>query len=299
MTRARTRAAGVRVGDFTQELRRHPLRDMAGYAAAGATVLALHAGVAVWAIQPRAEPPADAAAPAPAVMIDLAPEAAAPVAEETRISESLSEAPPSETEDIAPPTPDTPVETADTPDPIEDAPVPDAPAVAAPEPAPPPEEVPEVATADAVAPPRRPELQEITEPIEEAKPAPPKKKAPPQAVRATAKAAPASKPVAPSANAGAGSSAASPKWQARLMAHLERRKRYPAAARRRGDEGVATVRFSIDPAGNVRSVTLLRSSGVPELDAEVVAMVQRASPVPTPPAGAKLDIAVPVRFNLR
>jgi protein TonB len=290
--------AAAPVGDFTRQLRRRPLRDAAVYATAGAAVLALHAGVAAWATRERPEPMADAAPPAAAVMIDLAPEPAAPVAEETNISENANQAPPSETEELETPEMADPVETVDAPDPIEDAPETDAPPLAPPEPMAPPEDLPEIDTADAVAPPRRPELQRIAEPVEEAKPAPPRKKAPPQAVRATAKAAPAAKPAAPRSVAGAGA-AATPKWQARLAAHLERRKRYPADARRRRDEGVATVRFSIDAAGNVRSVQLLRSSGVPDLDAEVVALVRRASPVPAPPEGAKLDIALPIRFNLR
>lgn len=292
-------AAAAPVGDFAQQLRRRPLRDAALYATAGAAVLALHAGVAAWAMQDRPAPAADAAAPAAAVMIDLAPEPAAPEAEETNISETANQAPPSETEELETPELVEPVETVDTPDPIEDAPETEEAERAPPEPVAPPEDLPEIDTADAVVPPKRPELQEVAEPVEEAKPAPPKKKAPPQAVRATAKAAPAAKPVAAQNVAGAGSSASTPKWQARLAAHLDRRKRYPAAARRRGDEGVATVRFSIDPAGTVRSVKLLRSSGVPEIDAEVVALVRRASPVPAPPEGAKLDIALPIRFNLR
>ena len=48
--------AGAPVADFTQQLRRRPLRDAAVYATAGAAVLALHAGVAAWAMQARPEP---------------------------------------------------------------------------------------------------------------------------------------------------------------------------------------------------------------------------------------------------
>ncbi|PZQ46836.1 MAG: energy transducer TonB [Rhodovulum sulfidophilum] len=292
-------AAGAPVTDFSQELRRGPLREAVNYVSAGAAILAVSAGVAAWASQRQPDMPADSSPPAAAVMIDLAPEASAPAAEETQISESLNETAPSETEELETPTLDEPVETVDTPDPIEDAPVPETPEIAQPDPMAPPEDLPELDTAEAIVPPKRPELQKVEEPVKEAKPAPPKKKAPPQQVRATAQTKPSDTPRAAQSAAGAGSSATNPKWQARLMAHLERRKRYPAAARRRGDEGVATVRFSIDASGNVQSVRLLRSSGIPELDQEVVAMVQRASPVPAPPPGTKLDIAVPVRFNLR
>ena len=86
-------------------------------------------------------------------------------------------------------------------------------------------------------------------------------------------------------------------WQSLLMAHLERRKRYPAGARERGEHGTAYVRFSIDGSGNVLSARLARSSGYSALDQEVVSMVHRASPVPPPPPGANRIITVPVRFN--
>ena len=98
---------------------------------------------------------------------------------------------------------------------------------------------------------------------------------------------------------GASASLSPERWQSRLLSHLERRKRYPASARRARKQGTAYVRFSIDANGNVASVSLARSSGVAELDQEVVAMVRRASPVPAPPPGVNRTIMVPVRFSLR
>jgi protein TonB len=86
-------------------------------------------------------------------------------------------------------------------------------------------------------------------------------------------------------------------WQSRLMAHLERRKRYPSGARARGEHGIVYVRFTIDDAGNVQSASLARTSGFAELDQEVLALVSRASPVPAPPAGARRTITAPVRFS--
>ena len=86
-------------------------------------------------------------------------------------------------------------------------------------------------------------------------------------------------------------------WQSQLMAHLERRKRYPPGAQSRGERGIVYVRFTIDPSGNVQSVNLSRSSGHAELDQEVLALVRRASPVPAPPPGAQRDIIAPVRFS--
>lgn len=108
----------------------------------------------------------------------------------------------------------------------------------------------------------------------------------------------APRPAAPQASSGA-SSVSPARWQSRLMAHLERRKRYPAAARRQRQEGTAQVRFTIDQGGNVRSVSLVASSGFAALDDEVVSMVRRASPVPAPPPGVSHTIVAPVRFSLR
>ena len=59
------------------------------------------------------------------------------------------------------------------------------------------------------------------------------------------------------------SPAAVASWQSRLFAHLERNKRYPAAARARGIQGMLKFRFTIDPAGNVLNVQILQSSGQP------------------------------------
>ncbi|WP_312946289.1 TonB family protein [Agrobacterium sp.] len=99
---------------------------------------------------------------------------------------------------------------------------------------------------------------------------------------------------------GSSSSSVSPaRWQNRVMAHLERRKRYPSDARSRKEQGTAYVRFQIDEGGNVLSVSLSRSSGSAALDEEVVSMVRRASPVPAPPPGVSKTIVAPVQFTIR
>ncbi len=266
------------VGDFSHALRPHPLREAGLYGLAATAIVALHAGVAAWAMQAQPEPMSDAP-PADAVMIDLAPEPQAPIAEETQQTNQQVDSMAPETDPVDPPDALEQVEAEAPPDLAEDVPPPDEIVEDVPEIEElQPQELPEIDTAEAVIP--------VKPKVEKKKPAPPKKTPPKESVRETAKQPP---------QAAGGSQ----KWQNRLMAHLEKRKRYPAAAKRRRDEGVATVRFSIDPAGNVLSVSLARSSGIPELDEEVVAMVRRASPVPTPPPGAKLDVSVPVRFNIR
>ncbi|GGK35175.1 hypothetical protein GCM10011322_22480 [Salinarimonas ramus] len=98
--------------------------------------------------------------------------------------------------------------------------------------------------------------------------------------------------------AAAASPAETARWQARLLAHLERHKRYPSAARSRREEGVAQVTFGLDASGRVTSARISRSSGSAALDEAALAMVRRASPTPAPPAGA-ITLTVPVRFDLR
>lgn len=90
-------------------------------------------------------------------------------------------------------------------------------------------------------------------------------------------------------------------WQGKIVAKLERLKRYPESAREAGEQGVADVRFRLDRAGNVLSVSLTKSSGYDDLDDEVLALVRRSSSFPAPPTGvadAQLEMVVPVTFDL-
>ena len=92
------------------------------------------------------------------------------------------------------------------------------------------------------------------------------------------------------------------KWQSQLNAHLNRNKRYPADARRQRQEGIPQLQFTIDAAGNVLSARIVRSSGIPVLDQAAIDMINRASPVPAPPASlakSRLTLTVPVNFNLK
>lgn len=93
--------------------------------------------------------------------------------------------------------------------------------------------------------------------------------------------------------------AAQERWQMRLLAHLERRKRYPRSALSQRKEGVVHVRFLVDADGSVLLPDLALSSGVPELDNEVLDLVRRASPVPKPPEGVNTFVTVPVSFNVK
>jgi protein TonB len=84
-------------------------------------------------------------------------------------------------------------------------------------------------------------------------------------------------------------------WRGKVISHLNSRKSGAV-----GGDGTTTVAFKIDRSGKVMSAQVLSSSGNKALDAEAVAMTQRASPVPAPPAdiaGDTLYLKVPIRFK--
>lgn len=109
----------------------------------------------------------------------------------------------------------------------------------------------------------------------------------------------ASAPSVASNSVGYGRSDASSNYRGIVAAHLARYKQFPADARSRGDQGTATVNFSLDSGGRVTSVRLARGSGISSIDQETQAMVRRASPFPAPPDGRAQSFTVPVRFDLR
>lgn len=91
-------------------------------------------------------------------------------------------------------------------------------------------------------------------------------------------------------------------YTAVLQSWLEKHKKYPRRARRRGQEGVVLLYFKMDSDGNVLSYTIKESSGYSQLDDEVEAMIKRAQPLPPIPEemGKEiLELIVPVQFNLR
>jgi TonB family protein len=79
---------------------------------------------------------------------------------------------------------------------------------------------------------------------------------------------------------------------------LERVKHYPETARQRRAKGIAVIGFVLDESGQITSVSLLRSSGEADLDAESVALVNRAAPFPPPPPGAQDSFAIEVAFGM-
>jgi protein TonB len=232
-------------------------------------VLSIHVGVALFLLreglrsteQPAGAPPPDV------ITLDLAPEAATP----------SSSPPPSEPQPPPePPEPPAPVAAAEPPPPVPapiPMPVPPAPTpdVPAPEltPVPPPQtSVPDLSE-PLPPPPPRPAARPAEHHPPPARPVPPRQSAPRQESVREAKpnqsAAP-SAPAPPAPTVTPPSPGAVSGWRNALIQKLQQAKRYPEAARQRDEQGVATVRFTMDRDGHVLSVNLVQGSGSETLD---------------------------------
>lgn len=90
-------------------------------------------------------------------------------------------------------------------------------------------------------------------------------------------------------------------WEGRLVARLERNKRYPAAAQAAGQEDTVFLRLVLDRSGRLLEASIRRSRGFTLLDNETLALARRAGPYPQPPAsviGDRIVRVVPVDFYL-
>jgi protein TonB len=93
-----------------------------------------------------------------------------------------------------------------------------------------------------------------------------------------------------------------PSWQTLLVKRLYQFMTYPSRARARNEQGVGLLAFTVDRSGHVVERHVVRSSGHPDLDAEMMALIERAQPLPAFPASMtqdRLDLTVPIRFSLR
>jgi len=233
-----------------------------------AFVLAAHAVIALLLVAHQRPPELDTTPP-PAVLLDLAPSA-------------------------APDTP-TPLQSGEPAVPP-DTPAPDA---KRPEPPPPPKAIALPKPAPHATSPRPKHIVERSAP----RPAPPPlPQAPTTAAHPSLPSSPtAAAPGAPAPPASPASANARAGWNARLAAWLARNKRYPRPAQEAGQQGTVTLRFVLDRAGHVSSYRIERSSGVPLLDQEVLALIQRAQPLPAPPpeiVGERFEFVLPVAFTL-
>ncbi|MDH4412560.1 MAG: energy transducer TonB [Rhizobium sp.] len=289
---------------------------------AGVLIAAAHAGAVAVLLQEPEMVIADSGPP-PAIMIELAPEPEAVITEDTEISTEQvdsEEVKTATSEPLPEPVPEPVEQPLPEPPPPEPEPevaelLPEPPPLIEPEPLPePPPEIDPIEQMVMAAlenvevpipimrpPVPKPEVEKRQEPapkkvVKKQQVQPPASQA---ARTAKAEVTQSTRNAASATASGAGRSVSPAKWQSRLMSHLERRKRYPSAARSNREEGTVYVRFRIDDSGNVLSVSLSRSSGYPALDNAVLDMVRAASPVPAPPVGVNKTITAPVRFNLR
>ncbi|WP_273691675.1 energy transducer TonB family protein [Ketogulonicigenium vulgare] len=293
----------------------------------GVSTLAICAliGGAVFAATRAPRTPDGPAAPPPAIMMEFAPEIAAPEVEAPGTDlapETPDQAPQQE---IDAPVPDEPI-----PDEIREVPpeiLPEAPPEDLPlEPPPevppepldeePPEELPPAATPPDPDPIEVEELPEVETPALALSPpsrpqnlrtAPPP---PPPQQRAMASTQSAPREVeAPRANTATATqnvtsqqvpNISPQQWQDRVNTHVNRFITYPAEARAARQQGTPLIRITLDDAGNVISASLARSSGYTLLDQAAVAMAYRASPLPMPPSSVpQRSIVIPAEYILR
>lgn len=254
-----------------------------------AVIVGLHAGAvaAALALQVPSPPPGS---PTAAILIDLAPSSTSPqttpldLAPGPEMQQAAESAPPPE------PEPETAAAAAIAPTPPQPSPVVTLPAADKIEPAEKPAEQrkQQVARQKPVKRQREAKLHQSEQP-----PAP-RTSATPRAER--------SAPTLTGSVAGAQAAMSLPSYRALLAAHLQRFKQYPAASRAAGEQGTAMLSFVVARNGRVLSSRLASSSGYGALDAETMAMIQRAQPLPSFPDDvphAQMSFSVPVRFSVR
>ncbi|WP_240680612.1 energy transducer TonB family protein [Campylobacter jejuni] len=93
-------------------------------------------------------------------------------------------------------------------------------------------------------------------------------------------------------------------YQALLMAHLTKFKKYPQEVIMQKQEGVVRIRVSIDESGNVLSKELKKSCPYAALNDEALSLFKRASPLPKPPKemlknGDKISFVMPIDYNIK
>jgi len=118
--------------------------------------------------------------------------------------------------------------------------------------------------------------------------------APPRPETAAPKTAPA--PPAPQV-----SSKAPDTWEGRVLARLEKFRRYPGGARTARQQGVVYLHFRMNRDGHVLSLSLAKSSGFPALDRAALETLRRADPLPKIPPDRpdEIDLVVPVEYYLK
>ena len=110
----------------------------------------------------------------------------------------------------------------------------------------------------------------------------------------------ADRAAAPAPGASARNSNALPNWKSQLVARLERYKRYPAEAQLARRTRRCPTCLQRRPRRRRASCAHPAQFGLGLLDEATLALVERAAPLPPPPAeiaGAQIAIVVPIRYN--
>lgn len=92
------------------------------------------------------------------------------------------------------------------------------------------------------------------------------------------------------------------RWQRKLVVHLNKFKRYPAAARERRIEGDVVVTFAIDRQGRVTTRSIAHTSGASMLDEAALSILERSGLLPPPPsqiAGATVELTLPIEYRVK
>jgi protein TonB len=138
---------------------------------------------------------------------------------------------------------------------------------------------------------RKPERPQVT--AREPQPPAPRSTAPPRVDRVAS---------VQHAAAGAEAAAALASYGAQLRAHVLRYKRYPDGARAAQTGGTAVLSFTVGRGGQLVAARLGRSSGSAALDAETLAAIRRAQPLPPFPAGvpqSSLSFNLPFSYTVQ
>lgn len=246
-------------------------------------VLAAHLAIAIFIILKRS-PDVVQGVPTDAVMIDLAPV-------ETPAQPAQAAAPPQQKEvtPLPPPEPPPAPPILQTPELPKPAVVMPSPPVVAPPPLPKP-------TPDKALEQRRVEQQKRLEQEHKRKERA-ERLLQERAARAreAARARDARRAARPTQSASRQSTAA---WARQVQARVNAAKRYPEAARARGESGTATLAFTVDASGRVVSAQIASSSGSSALDHATLSMAHRLGRLPPPPNG-RITLRVKVNFSVR
>lgn len=105
--------------------------------------------------------------------------------------------------------------------------------------------------------------------------------------------------VGPGASEGLASDPRAVTWFRQVVQHLEPywRDAFPYAAARDGLGGLAVVAFTVRADGSVTGIGLVRPSGVPAFDANLLAAVRRAASYPAPPALLGREVRLNMTFD--